>query len=136
MTLDAEFEWATEVLFSDVDMNGHVHHLAYLRYAEGARVQHLTQSGISPGRLLDAGLAIVILSLAIDFSRELDFDDTVVCTSRYLFGEGTSFEWRGDVLEADKGQAAGVTAVLGVLRTNDRRLVSVARDVLESLIVR
>lgn len=120
--MDAEFRIPTELRLTDVDLNGHVNHAAYLAYAEAARVRHLGALGVSAPRLVTEGLAVVVLRLEIDYIHELGMEDTVEATSRYIFdGDRTVFGNHGRVLSCGE-PAAELHLKLGLLDLKQRRL--------------
>lgn len=116
------FRTGIEVRLTDLDLNGHVNHGAYLAYAEAARVHQLEERGLGPKQLVRAGIAVVILRLEVDYRRELSFEDTVTATSEYEFsGQGKSFRNLSRVFKQDE-VAAELKAVLGILDLQTRRL--------------
>jgi acyl-CoA thioester hydrolase len=127
---DQPYERACEVQFSDLDVNGHVHHLAYLRYAEAARVNALAALGVGPKRLANASRVVVVLAMNVSFASALSFGDAVRATATYQFGAGKSFTCAQRIYGADAGEAARVDLVLGLLDTQTGRLLD---DPLRSL---
>jgi YbgC/YbaW family acyl-CoA thioester hydrolase len=116
------FRVGTEVRLTDVDLNGHVNHAAYLAYAEAARIHHLGSTGVTPQRLVDNGLAVIVLRLEIDYRQEVALGETVSATSRYVFEPGRrSFHNQGQVLLGDQ-PAAELKVVLGLLDLATRKL--------------
>jgi acyl-CoA thioester hydrolase len=127
---DQPYERPCEVQFSDVDVNGQVHHLAYLRYAEAARVNALAALGVGPVKLAGAGRVVAVLAMEVSFVRPLSFGEAVRATATYEFGSGKSFRCAQQIYGADAGEAARVDVVLGLLDTRSGRLVD---DPLRSL---
>jgi acyl-CoA thioester hydrolase len=124
------YEHLCEVQFSDLDVNGQVHHLAYLRFAEAARVNALAALGVGPVTLVTAGRVIVVLAMEISFAGALNFGEAVRVTATYQFGSGKSFTCAQRIYGADADEAARVDLVLGLLDTQSGRLVG---DPLRSL---
>jgi YbgC/YbaW family acyl-CoA thioester hydrolase len=127
---DQPYEHSCEVQFSDVDVNGQVHHLAYLRYAEAARVNALAERGVGPIKLATAGRVVAVLAMDVSFARPLSFGEVVRATATYQFGSGKSFTCTQRIYGADVGEAARIDVVLGLLDTQAGRLVE---DPLRSL---
>jgi YbgC/YbaW family acyl-CoA thioester hydrolase len=127
---DQPYERSCEVQFSDMDVNGQVHHLAYLRYAEAARVHALAERGVGPNRLAAAGRVVVVLSLQVSFARPLSFGEAVRATATYQFGTGKSFTCAQRIYGTDAGEAARIDVILGLLDTQTGRLL---HDPLRSL---
>jgi YbgC/YbaW family acyl-CoA thioester hydrolase len=124
------YEHPCEVQFSDLDVNGQVHHLAYLRYAEAARVNALAALGAGPVKLASEGLVVVVLAMDISFAKPLAFGDAVRATATYKFGAGKSFTCAQGIYGAGADEVARVDAVLGLLDAQGGRL---AADPLGSL---
>lgn len=131
--LQATFTVATEVRFSDLDVNGHVNHAAYLAYAEAARIHHLASLGLSPTRLVEFDRAVVVLRLEIDYRGELALSDSLVATSRYEFEDGRrSFLNDGQVI-GNGNVVAQLRLVLGLMDLSERRLIDEPGAALEVL---
>jgi YbgC/YbaW family acyl-CoA thioester hydrolase len=120
---DQPYEHPCEVQFSDLDVNGQVHHLAYLRYAEAARVNALATRGVGPVKLAAAGRVVVVLAMDVSFAKALSFGEAVRATATYQFGVGKSFTCAQGICGADAGEAARVELVLGLLDTQTGRLI-------------
>lgn len=132
--MDGEFRIATPVRLTDLDLNGHVNHGAYLVYAEAARVHHLGSLGAAAPRLVAEGLAVIVLRLEIDYMGEVGMDDAVEATSRYIFEPGrTAFRNHGQVLRGGT-PAADLAVTLGLLDLEQRKLRKAPADVLTGLI--
>jgi YbgC/YbaW family acyl-CoA thioester hydrolase len=131
---DQPYEGSCEVQFSDLDVNGHVHHLAYLRYAEAARVNALAVLGVGPIRLATACRVVVVLAMDVSFARPLSFGDAVRATATYKFGAGKSFTCAQRIYCADAGEAARIDVVLGLMDTQTGRLLDDPLRSLQSLV--
>jgi len=130
------YEHACEVQFSDLDVNGQVHHLAYLRYAEAARVNALAALGVGPVKLATEGLVVVVLAMDISFAKPLAFGEAVRATAAYQFGAGKSFTCAQRICGADAGEAARVDVVLGLLDSQGGRLAADPLGALQELMTR
>ena len=120
---DQPYEHPCEVQFSDLDVNGQVHHLAYLRYAEAARVNALAAQDVGPVALASAGRVVAVLAMDVSFAKALSFGEAVRATATYQFGAGKSFRCAQRIYGANAGEAARVEVVLGLLDTQTGRLV-------------
>lgn len=115
------FETELDMRFSDMDMNGHANHVAYLTFAEMARSRHLASMGAPSDKLVEHGIAVVVLNLTVNYLHELHFRPTVMCTSAYQFGTGKSFIGESSVVQ-DGVSVCEIRSVLGVLDLTQRRL--------------
>ena len=95
---------AIQVRFADTDMMKHVNHAAFATWAESARVAFV-QAG-QPGLM-----SIILAHLAIDFRRQVEFQDRVeVLTSVETIGQ-SSFTLRQQIVAAG-ALAAEVRSVM------------------------
>lgn len=129
-----EYQTAVEMRFGDIDMNGHANHVAYLTWAEVARARHLESMGAPPDKLVEHGMAVVVLSLTVDYHHEIQFRPTVDCLTAYTFGAGKSFTGEASIVQDGK-RVCSIKTVLGVLDTQGRRLRTDPRSQLESVMV-
>ena len=108
----------------EIDVNGHVNHANYHRYAEHARTEHLTAAGCSMFRMVEHGMGLVMLETTCRFLRELRYGDEVEIDSRLSFGGGKTFGMAHTVLRAgDREPAAEITCTMGLLDAATRRLM-------------
>lgn len=129
-----EYQTAVEMRFGDIDMNGHANHVAYLTWAEVARARHLESMGAPADKLVQHGMAVVVLSLTVDYLHEIQFRPTVDCLTAYTFGTGKSFTGEASIVQDGK-RVCSIKTVLGVLDTNKRRLRIDPKFHLESVMV-
>ena len=62
----------------ECDAYGHVNNANYLHYLEFARHAYLRDNGISIAELRDAGFALLVARIAIDFRRPSTTDDPLI----------------------------------------------------------
>lgn len=129
-----EYQTVVEMRFGDIDMNGHANHVAYLTWAEVARARHLESMGAPADKLVQHGMAVVVLSLTVDYLHEIQFRPTVDCLTAYTFGAGKSFTGEASIVQDGK-RVCSIKTVLGVLDTNKRRLRTDPKSHLESVMV-
>ncbi|OJY44136.1 acyl-CoA thioesterase [Pseudonocardia sp. 73-21] len=109
----------------EIDVNGHVNHANYHRYAEHARTEHMNAAGCSIDRFTENGLGIVLLETTCRFQRELRYGDEVEIDSRLSFGEGRTFRMEHTLRRvSDDVAAAEITCTMGLLDAAARRLVA------------
>ncbi len=109
----------------EVDVNGHVNHANYHRYAEHARTEHLSAAGCSMFRLVEHGMGIVLLETTCRFLRELRYADEVEIDSRLSFGAGRTFGMQHTLRRVADGEpAAEISCTMGLLDARARRLLA------------
>lgn len=108
----------------EIDVNGHVNHANYHRYAEHARTEHMNAAGCSIDRFTESGLGIVLLETTCRFQRELRYGDEVEIDSRLSFGEGRTFRMDHTLRRVSDGVAAAeIGCTMGLLDAAARRLL-------------
>jgi acyl-CoA thioester hydrolase len=69
------------VLWGDQDAFGHVNNLAYLRWAETARVEYLLRVAMFPS-LPPSGIAPILASVKCDYEAPVKYPDTIFAGAR------------------------------------------------------
>lgn len=109
----------------EIDVNGHVNHANYHRYAEHARTEHMSAAGCSIDRFTEHGVGIVLLETTCRFQRELRYGDEVEIDSRLSFGAGRTFRMEHTLRRvADGVAAAEIGCTMGLLDATTRRLLA------------
>ena len=65
--MPAVFFWEHTVREEEIDEQGHVNNLEYLRWMQSAAVAHSTEQGWSPERYIEEGSAFVVRSHTIEY---------------------------------------------------------------------
>lgn len=79
------------VYWEDTDASGIVYHANYLRFAERARSDLLSLSGLSQrGLMAEAGVSLAVRSCAVDYLRPARLDDEIEVRSRLAELRGAS----------------------------------------------
>lgn len=72
----SSFRHSVRVQYVDTDQGGVVHHAAYLRFLEAARIELLRASGIDYRRCeLEVGKALPVVEARVRYKRPARFDD-------------------------------------------------------------
>lgn len=124
-----------EVRVYELDTQHHLNSAVYHQWAEHSRWSHLATLGITPGRLLTAGVGPVFLEQTIRFRRELRLGDavTVDCAFEGLRPGRRTFTVRQQFRLRDGMVAAELESVCGLLDLGDRSLVDEPARVLGQL---
>lgn len=118
----------------EIDVNGHVNHANYHRYAEHARTEHMNAAGCSIDRFTEYGVGIVLLETTCRFQHELRYGDEVEIDSRLSFGEGRTFRMEHTLRRVSDGVAvAEIGCTMGLLDATTRRLLPEPRSRLLNL---
>ncbi|MGF1468058.1 MAG: acyl-CoA thioesterase [Sandaracinaceae bacterium] len=119
------FRWPVRVAYVDTDRGGVVHHGAYLRYLEQARVELLRARGVDYRALEEEhGHALPVAEAFVKYRRPLTFDDRLeveiwvgICNRAKVRFD--SRVWRGGELTTE----ARITCAC--VRLDTHRIVSV-----------
>ena len=65
------------VRYGETDQMGVVHHSNYLRYLEVARLEWLTQLGISYNKMEEEGVMMPVISAHLDYKLPAKFEDAL-----------------------------------------------------------
>jgi acyl-CoA thioester hydrolase len=65
------------VRYGETDQMGIVHHSNYLRYFEVARLEWLSQLGISYNQIEKEGIHMPVISVSIDYKHPARFEDSL-----------------------------------------------------------
>ena len=71
------FQFHLRMCFQDVDGEGIVYHSRYLEYAERARTEWLCAMGLTNREIMDAGVALVLRHIEMDFVSPARLDDVL-----------------------------------------------------------
>ncbi|MFF8726169.1 acyl-CoA thioesterase [Streptomyces sp. NPDC015171] len=117
----------------ETDTQGHLNQAVYLNYAEHARWSLLQAAGISQAQLVGQGVGPVALETTIRYLRELLAGDEVDVTCVFEWGNGKTFRILQQIRKTDGTLAAEVSAVAGLLKLKERKLVADPREAFKEL---
>ena len=76
---EARFRLPVRVAYVDTDQGGIMHHGAYVRYLEVARVEYLREHGVTYKDLeYDHHFALPVIDMRVKYKRPARFDDELV----------------------------------------------------------
>ena len=67
---------------ADTDLMGIVHHANYVTYFERGRLEYLRRRGLPYKQLVDRGLHMPVIELALRYRKPAHFDDLLCVTTR------------------------------------------------------
>jgi acyl-CoA thioester hydrolase len=127
----ADFPVVTTIplLWGDLDAFGHVNNLAYMRWAETARVEYLFPIGLFPP-LPPSGVAPILASMKCDYKRVLNYPDTVYVGTRIARIGKSSLQMLHRIVSRNLDEiAAEVDSTLVMLDYPRNKPVTVPADV-------
>jgi len=120
---------AIPLLWGDQDAFGHVNNLAYLRWAETARVEYLLRVAQFPD-LPPAGIAPILASIRCDYKRVLNYPDTVYVGTRIARIGNSSFRMEHRIVSRNLDEvAAELDSTLVMLDYSRNKPVAVSAEV-------
>jgi acyl-CoA thioester hydrolase len=113
------------VLWGDHDNFGHVNNLAYLRWAETARVDYLIRIGFWPP-LPPVGIGPILASISCDYKHVMTFPDTAYAAARVTRIGNRSFQLQHRVVSKSLGViAAEIDSTIVVLDYSRNKAVPI-----------
>lgn len=115
------FRISWRIRFSDVDMQGVVHHSEIVKYLEVGRVEYWRQLGIGYQDFLDSGLQYVVARVECNYFKPLSFDRIVTVYVRVSSISRTSITYEYLVFDDAGDCAVQASTVLVCLRQGKNR---------------
>jgi len=75
-------ETAQRVGVADTDLMGIVHHANYVTYFERGRLEYMRRRGLSYKQVVERGLHMPVVELAVRYRKPAHFDDLLCVTTR------------------------------------------------------
>ncbi len=120
------FVYSRKVHYHETDQMGIVHHANYPKWMEEARVAFLDEAGVSYRVMEAAGVFSPVVSLAIDYKRPAQFDDTLEVRPKIVKYTGVRLEVSYTFFNKTRNElCAAATSAHCFLR--DGRVVSLQR---------
>ena len=117
------------VLWGDQDAFGHVNNLAYLRWAETARVEYLLRVGMFPS-LPPSGIAPILASVKCDYEAPVTYPDTILAGARVTRIGTSSVQMEHLVVSQNQGRVvARVDSTLVLLDYSRNKPVPVPAEI-------
>src|SRR5882672_1422906 len=107
----------------EIDGNGHVSGVVYLRYAEHSRWELLRAAGVDQGKFTGLGVGPVFLETVIRYRGELYYGDTVDISCEIAWGAGKTFRVPQELRRTDGILIAEIESVGGLIDLGTRRLI-------------
>ncbi len=115
-----------EILWADLDPNGHLRHSAYNDYAAQVRISYLRARGFGAERFAEHGIGPVLFREETWFFKEVRRDQTITVdlTLAGASADGARFRMRHSILLPDGRRAAAIELDGGWLNLARRRLTT------------
>ncbi|MGE5705038.1 MAG: acyl-CoA thioesterase [Clostridia bacterium] len=118
---------------TEVDVIGHVHHAKYLEYMEWARNGLMDDIGFTLDEMMRRHTLPVIVSLTINYRRELKMNDSIKVLS-WMVKTGTkSFTMRHEVLNPEGELACDAEVILVLIDGQTRKSIELPDELKRSV---
>ncbi len=103
--------FTTQVIWAQVDVNGHMRHSAYADIAAHARVVALGKAGMDLQKFVEWHIGPVLLKEELMYHREVHLNEVLTVTCELLHTDDTALHWtiRQEIYRSDMVKAATVT---------------------------
>lgn len=117
----------TKVRWSDLDANMHLANASYMNFTSFARIQYMSDLGISLENLKKWGIGPAILREKFSFFKEAhEGQDVVITVNQNGISErGEIFEFQHDLYDKATGNHLAHSRVLGVWFSMDQRKITI-----------
>jgi acyl-CoA thioester hydrolase len=121
------------VRYGETDQMGVVHHGNYAQYFEMARIDWLSQFGISYGKMEEEGIMMPVREMKIKFRRPARFDDllTVEASLREIPDVRIKFDYK--IMDEEKNLLTTAYTELVFLDSKTRRPISCPEYILKKI---
>lgn len=121
-----EYSRTYEIVWRDVDPNGHARHTSYLDYAAHLRFAFMFERGITHERISELGIGPVLLSEDVRYLREVKLGEkiTIFYSALGLSSDDSKFRLRHEILNEARKRAVRITISGGWLDFTTRKLVT------------
>jgi acyl-CoA thioester hydrolase len=117
------------VLWGDQDAFGHVNNLAYLRWAETARIEYFIRVELMPP-LPPSGVALILASMKCDYEAQVSYPDTILAGARVTRIGTSSVQMEHLVVSQNQGRVvARVDSTLVLLDYSRNKPVAVPAEI-------
>jgi acyl-CoA thioester hydrolase len=133
--MPARFEHSLTVTEADLDRQGHVNNIVYIRWMQDAAVAHSAAQGWPMQRYADAGVAWVVRSHFIEYRVPAFAGDEVTVHTWVADMQKVSSRRKFEIRRRDGTLLARAETNWAFVRTADQRLVRIPDEVASAFIV-
>ena len=109
------------VRYGETDQMGVVHHSNYLRYFEVARLEWLTQLGVSYNKMEEEGVMMPVISAHIEYKTPARFEDQLRIKIHLKEVPLVKMTFRYEVVNQNDELVCTATTVLAFMNASNRR---------------
>jgi acyl-CoA thioester hydrolase len=95
-------QFPIRVRFYELDPYMHVNHSVYVQYFEAARIEQLSDAGLSLQQMMEEGVMIVVTGIATRFLKSAGADDDLVVETGVIEFKRVTSRWRQRLVCCDE----------------------------------
>ncbi|UCJ10154.1 acyl-CoA thioesterase [Chitinophaga pendula] len=119
-----------QVLWAQIDVNGHMRHSAYADYAAQGRLALLASVGLNPKTFLELKVGPVLFKEESVYLREVSLNETIKVSAELIRYRPNGSRWtiRNEIFRSDGVKAAVITVEGAWLDTERRKIITLPPD--------
>jgi acyl-CoA thioester hydrolase len=123
-----------DIMWSDLDANGHVNYAAYIDAAGDLRYRFFTEKGFPPERFVQLGIGPIYTDIHARFLREVLLGETIVITYSLsgLSPEGVRWKVHHDFIKSNRKKAVSLDIEGTILGLTARKPVPPTHELLQT----
>jgi acyl-CoA thioester hydrolase len=127
--MPARYEHALTVTDDDLDRQGHVNNVVYIRWMQDAAMAHSAEQGWPLSRYREAGFVWVVRSHYIEYRVPAFAGDAVIVHTWVADMQKVSSRRKFEIRRADGTLLARAETIWAFVRTSDQRLLRIPDEV-------
>jgi acyl-CoA thioester hydrolase len=125
-----KFKYKRRAFYHETDKMGIIHHSNYVKWMEEARVDFLKEIGMGYREIEEAGIASPVVSISLEYKKQVRFDDEILIEVSIEKYNGISFELAYEFTNLSEQEICTVASSKHCF-LKDGKLISLKRELPE-----
>ncbi len=125
-----KFKYTRRAFYHETDKMGIIHHSNYVKWMEEARVDFLKEIGMGYREIEEAGIASPVVSISVEYKKQVRFDDEILVEVSIEKYNGISFELAYEFTNLSEQEICTVASSKHCF-LKDGKLISLKRELPE-----
>jgi acyl-CoA thioester hydrolase len=125
-----KFKYKRRAFYHETDKMGIIHHSNYVKWMEEARVDFLKEIGMGYREIEEAGIASPVVSISVEYKKQVRFDDEILIEVSIEKYNGISFELAYEFTNLSEQEVCTVASSKHCF-LKDGKLISLKRELPE-----
>jgi acyl-CoA thioester hydrolase len=121
------FKYTRRAFYHETDKMGIIHHSNYVKWMEEARVDFLKEIGMGYREIEEAGIASPVVSISVEYKKQVRFDDEILIEVSIEKYNGISFELAYEFTNLSEQEVCTVASSKHCF-LKDGKLISLKRE--------